>query len=208
MTTRAVVFDVDGVLLHGFHARPDQRENWDRSLAPFGIDPDRFQSEFIFDIFMKKVLIGEMPMIEALDKRLPGLGYRGSPMHFADHWLTFDNRPNTELLDLVRTLKSHADVRLYLATNQDHMRAQWLWQTFGLDALFEDMFYSARIGMTKAHKSFFAFADARMPKCTQPPLFFDDTQKVIDVALSAGWEAVHYNDITDVARHPWVNERL
>ena len=46
-------------------------------LADLGIDPDRFRNEFIFDIFIKKVVIGEMSLIEALDRRLPVLGLQG-----------------------------------------------------------------------------------------------------------------------------------
>ena len=48
--TRAIVFDVDGVLVHGYHARPDLRDRWDEALLGIGINPDRFQREFIFDI--------------------------------------------------------------------------------------------------------------------------------------------------------------
>jgi putative hydrolase of the HAD superfamily len=206
--TRAVVFDVDGVLVHGFHARPDLRDVFDGHMREFGVDPDRFQTEFIFDIFLKKVLIGQTSMIEALDKRLPGLGYKGSPMAFADFWLGHEGHANIELLDTLRRLKAHADVRLFLATNQDHMRAQWLWQTIGLSEVFEDIFYSARIGMTKAHKGFFAFADDRIGRFDEPPLFFDDTPKVIEVARSAGWEAVLFADNGDVLDHPWVKARL
>jgi putative hydrolase of the HAD superfamily len=206
--TRAVVFDVDGVLVHGFHARPDLRETFDDHMRSMGVDPERFQTEFIFDIFLKKVLVGDMPLIEALDKRLPGLGYRGSPMAFAHFWLGHEGHLNKDLIDAIRQLQRHDDIRLFLATNQDHMRAQWLWQTLGLGEIFEDIFYSARIGMTKAHKGFFAFAGERMGCFDEPPLFFDDTQKVIDVAQSSGWEAVLFDTNSQFFDHPWVKERL
>jgi putative hydrolase of the HAD superfamily len=206
--TRAVFFDVDGVLVHGYHARPDQRQTWDKSLVELGLDADRFQSEFIFDIFIKKVLVGQMPMIEALDKRLPGLGFKGSSMAFLNHWLTHDATLNGPLLDVVRHLKTRSDLKLYLATNQDHVRAQWLWQTQGLSDLFEDIFYSARAGIRKPEKGFFDFIDQRIGPQTQPPLFFDDTPKVIDGARKHGWEAVLFNTIDDCTHHPWIAERL
>ncbi len=82
--TRAVIFDVDGVLVHGFHARPDLRETFDDRLRGLGINADRFQREFIHDIFMKRVLIGEVPMVEALDSRLKAFGYKGSTMTVLD----------------------------------------------------------------------------------------------------------------------------
>jgi putative hydrolase of the HAD superfamily len=205
---RAIVFDVDGVLVHGYHARPDLRDRWDAALQNIGINPDRFQREFIFDIFMKRVLIGEMPMVEALDRRLKAFGYRGSTMAMLDLWLGFDFNPNTELVEIVRRLKAHEDVRLYLATNQDHSRAQFIWHNAQLSGLFDDMFYSARFGRTKYDKKFFAMADERMITSDEPPLFFDDTEKVLDVARKAGWETSHFTGNDVVTAHPWIAERL
>jgi putative hydrolase of the HAD superfamily len=206
--TRAVVFDVDGVLVHGFHARPDQRKLWDESLVDLGIDPERFQTEFIFDIFLKKVLIGQTSIIDALDRRLPGLGYKGSTMVFAHHWLNFESTPNAELISAIKLLKNVADVKLYIATNQDHMRAQWLWDRVGLGEVFDDIFYSARARRTKAHRGFFELAESHMGKLKEPPLFFDDTQKVLDVARSQGWGTVLFKDNADFFQHPWIAERL
>lgn len=139
--TRALVFDVDGVLVHGYHARPELQRRWDENLlADLGVDPDRFRDEFIFDIFVKKVVIGQTALISALDRRLPALGFKGSSMEFAQYWLSHDSQLNEPLLEDLRQLKPSADIRLFIATNQDHMRAQWLWQTLGLNTIFEDIF--------------------------------------------------------------------
>lgn len=207
--TRAVFFDVDGVLVHGYHARPELQRHWDANLlADLGVDPERFRNEFIFDIFIKKVVIGEMSLVEALDRRLPALGYKGSPMVFVNYWLSHDSAINAPLLDVVRQLKARSDLRLYIATNQDHMRALWLWQTMGLGELFEDMFYSARAGVRKPEKGFFDFIEHRIGPQSEPPLFFDDTPKVIDGARKYGWEAVQFDTIDDCTSHPWIAQRL
>lgn len=206
--TRAVVFDVDGVLVHGYHARPDQRDHWDEALRGIGINPDRFQREFIFDIFVKRVLIGEVPMVEALDRRLKAFGYKGPTMKVLDLWLTFDFTLNTELVEIIGRLRSHEDVTLYLATNQDHARGQFIWHHAALKGLFEDMFYSARFGRTKYDRKFFDMAEERMVVSDEPPLFFDDTEKVLEVARKAGWETAHFTDNSVVTNHPWIAERL
>ena len=50
---------------------------WDENLLDdLGVDPQRFKDEFIYDIFIKKVIVGQMGLVEALDRILPGLGYR------------------------------------------------------------------------------------------------------------------------------------
>ncbi len=178
------------------------------ALAEHGISADRFQREFIFDIFIKRVLIGEVPMVEALDQRLKAFGYKGSTMKILDLWLSFDCNPNIALLETIGRLKKCDDVVLYLATNQDHSRAQFLWQTIGLRDLFADMFYSARFGRTKYHKKFFEMAEERMVASDARPIFFDDTQKVLDVAQKVGWETVLFEKNEDVTAHPWLSERL
>ena len=207
--TRAVFFDVDGVLVHGYHARPELQRHWDANLPDdLGIDRERFRNEFIFDIFIKRVVIGETSLIEALDRRLPSLGYRGSSMAFVQYWLSRDSDLNQPLIDVVRRLKARSDLKLYIATNQDHMRAMWLWQTMGLGELFEDIFYSARAGVRKPEKGFFDFIEHRIGPQAEPPLFFDDTPKVVDGARAHGWEAVQFDTVDDCTGHPWIAERL
>jgi putative hydrolase of the HAD superfamily len=207
--TRAVFFDVDGVLVHGYHARPELIRRWNENLlADLGVDPDRFNTEFIFDIFIKKVVVGEMAIIDALERRLPGLGYKGSPMVFLHYWLSHDSTLNTGLIDVVRKLKARDDLKLYIATNQDHSRAQWLWQTMGLGELFEDIFYSARAGIRKPEKGFFDFIEQRIGPQDEPPLLFDDTPKVIEGARKHGWDAVLFDTTEDCINHPWIAARL
>lgn len=207
--TRTVLFDVDGVLIHGYHSNPEKVVPWDKDLrADMGVDPDEFRREFIFDIFVKKVIIGQMSLLEALDRTLPRLGYRGPAMAFAGYWLMKDSKVNEPLLEVVRRLKARGDVRLYIATNQEHMRAQYLWQTLKFGEVFEDIFHSARVGATKPHKPYYEWVSNRIGPQSEPPLFFDDSEPVIRGARDHGWEAVAYNELEDVTEHPWIAERL
>ena len=113
--TRAVFFDVDGVLVHGYHARPERQLRWDETLlADLGVDPERFRAEFIYDLFVKQVVVGKLPLVEALDRVLPGLGYRGTAMNFVAYWLSHDSNLNQPLLDAIIVAKT---VKAVLAGN-------------------------------------------------------------------------------------------
>ena len=127
---------------------------------------------------------------------------------FLNYWLEKDSVLNQELIDIVRRLKTHPDIRLYIATNQEHIRASWLWSHLGLGQLFDDMFHSARVGVRKPDPAYFGFVDQRIGPHAESPLFFDDTPKVIDGARRAGWEAVVFNTVADVTNHPWIAARL
>ena len=207
--TRTVLFDVDGVLIHGYHQKPEKQVKWDATLlADMGIDPDVFRKEFIFDVFAKKVIVGQMSLLEALDRTLPRLGYRGPSMAFAGYWLSKDSNVNAPLLEIVHKLKAQGDSRLFIATNQEHMRAQWLWQQLKFGEAFEDIFHSARVGHRKPHQPYFDWVSNRIGPQDVPPLFFDDSEEVIRAARAHGWEAVQYDDIEDVIEHPWVAARI
>lgn len=207
--TRAVFFDVDGVLIKGIHSNPAYSRRWDTDLlAETGVDPKRFTEEFIFDVFVKKVSIGQMSVIEALERYLPSLGYRGSPMAFHHHWLLRDSTLNEPLLAVVRKLRQRSDLKLFIATNQEHLRATWLWSHLGLGELFEDIFYSARLGVRKPEAAFFAAVESRIGPQAEPPLLFDDSPHVIEGARRAGWEATQFDTVDDCLNHPWIAERL
>ena len=207
--TRALFFDIDGVLVHGYHHNPERTRRWDATLLDdLGVEPTRFTQEFIFDIFVKKVVNGQMSVIEALERHLPALGYKGSPMVFLDYWLNQDSVLNSELLEAIKRLKARSDIRLYIATNQEHVRASWLWSRCGLSDIFDDMFHSARVGMRKPEPAYFDFIHRRIGPQQQPPLFFDDTPKVVDGARTQGWEAVLFDTNADFFTHPWISEHL
>ena len=206
---RTVLFDVDGVLINGYTANPARLVRWDKTMREdMGVDPDEFKKEFIFDIFVKKVIVGQMSLLEALDRTLPRLGYRGPSMAFAGYWLSKDSNINEPLLEVVRKLKERGDIRLYIATNQEHMRAQWLWQQLKFGEVFEDIFHSARVGHTKPHKPYYEWVSNRIGPQDEPPLFFDDSEAVIKGAREHGWEAVQYDALEHVTEHPWIKARL
>ena len=106
MASRALFFDVDGVVVHGFHARPERRRRWDETLSQdLGIEPDRFVEHFIRGPFEREVLLGHRSLLSALEEVLPKIGYDGSPMTLIDYWLRRDSQLNFQLLDLIARLR-------------------------------------------------------------------------------------------------------
>lgn len=206
---RTVLFDIDGVLVHGWHARPERRNPWDIKLEKdMGVARADFVTHFIHETFLDNVLPGDRPLITELEQRLPALGYDGSPLDFLAYWLERDGNLNQPLLNAIDALRNTADARLYLATNQEHIRAYYLWTTLGLRAYFCDMFYAARLGAAKPDKRFFEAVDARIPQDNEPPLLFDDTSEIVEAANAHGWEAILYDELADFTGHPWVATRL
>jgi putative hydrolase of the HAD superfamily len=206
---RVVLLDVDGVLVHGYHTRPEKRRRWDERMeADLGIRPEDFKARFIDGVFVSAVLTGQRSLISALDNVLPTLGFTGSSMAFVSYWLERDSQVNQPLLALVRALRRTGAARLCVATNQEHLRAFHLWNTLGSRDLFDDMFHSARLGALKPDRRFFARIAALIGPQSEPPLMFDDSPAVVAAASEFGWEGVLFEDLPDCGDHPWVEEQL
>ena len=206
--TRAVFFDVDGVLVHSrFHADESARRYWDAHLLQdMGVEPARFQA--LFGPPFEAVMTGEKSLVAALDAFLPTVGYKGSTMDFIGYWIARDSHLNFQLLDIVKRLRTVSGVKVHMATNQEHIRASYLWNDLKLGHLFDDMFYAARLGVAKPDPEFFRRVEDALGPMEQKPLFFDDSESVIDAANAHGWEAVQFSALEDVTGHPWIAERL
>ncbi len=193
---KIVFFDVDGVLVHGWHARPELRRRWDENIThDLGIDRERLSSEFFGDPRFTEVITGKMDLTLLLKEVLPGLGYSGEAHEFVDYWLYKDSMVNFKLIDKVKILKASGKVRLFIATNQVHERARYLMEDLGFAEYFEDIFHSARAGAMKPGKAYFDYVSKTLRlERGNPPVLFDDTPEVIEGARLYGWEAHEYQD--------------
>ena len=73
--------------------------------------------------------------------------------------------------------------RVFAATNQEHHRAAYLRDQAGLGAHFDEIIYSAALGVCKPDRVFFTTAQARMGvTAAQSILFVDDSAANVDGA--------------------------
>lgn len=201
---RVILFDVDGVLIHGYHARLEYRRCWDENLArDFGIDRARFTEEFIRGPFVQKVLTGALALQDALAEILPQFGYHGPPQPLIDYWLRHDAAVNHDLLALVKRIKAAETATLFIATNQEHNRAGYLMHELGFATCFKDIFYSARVGVLKPDRRYFDWIAHKLalPDHCQP-LLIDDTPEVVAAARAYGWQALEFTTAAELERQP------
>ncbi len=102
-------------------------------------------------------------------------------------------RLNIDLLEeLGRQRKSGRKV--YLATNQEHIRATYLLEVLGLGDHCDGIFYSAALGCRKPDISFFEKASALSGLPPNQLLLFDDTYANITAARASGWNAAQWHE--------------
>lgn len=204
-----IFFDVDGVLIDGFHTKVERRNRWDRTLKEdTGIDPEIFQE--IFSSWFLEVLQGRLGFEEELDRWLQNHKYNIIAKDIIDYWHKKDSNINTDLYSMVKILSSKSETNLYVATNQTHERASYLWNELGFKNHFQDIYYSARLKCLKSNPDYFKKIEEELglKPHHQEVLYFDDDPVNIDVAKKRGWEAVLFDTVDDVKSHPYITRIL
>jgi putative hydrolase of the HAD superfamily len=176
MTVRAVVFDADGVV----QANPP---GWYDHLHAL-VAPGRGRA-FVDDVFdtekpaMRgrrdfRSVLAEVAERWDLDERLDDL---------LDHWHRID--VHAPVLEVVGELRA-SGVRCYLASNQHAHRAGYMQDQLGYDEVFDDQFYSCRLGALKSSPAFFAQVLDAIGLPPEEVLFIDDTEEYVETAREVG----------------------
>jgi putative hydrolase of the HAD superfamily len=204
-----IFFDVDGVLIDGWHANAEVRKPWDITLnEDLGVDRAAFQRLFFgtpgnrSKTPMFECVSGRRDLKTALAEVLPQVGYLGSVDEFMRYWFEKDSNLNARVISLVSELRRASDIKLYVATGQEHYRARYLWNDLGFSRLFDGIFYSAEIGHPKKDIRFFEIINAALEISNgERPLFFDDQPEIIELARQAGWDGVAFTSERDIREH-------
>lgn len=194
MPPLALMVDVDGVVVHGPGA-------WHDGLkADLGIDPDELHRRF-FAAHWDDVLAGRADLFDRLDAVLPGF-CTVSSRELADYWFHHDAAVDDRLLaDLAEAGRRGAE--LHLATDQEHHRARFLWNSLGLRDHFSAMHYAADVGARKIETAFYRAVESRTGLAPDRHCLVDDGERNVVAARRAGWHAFQWSPesrVSDVLR--------
>ncbi|HEV3050722.1 MAG TPA: HAD family hydrolase, partial [Longimicrobium sp.] len=142
---KAVMVDVDGVLIDG---RPEDGCHWQTSLeTDLGFTADALHEHF-FAPCWEDIILGRAGLMEHLTTALQKIAPHVSPARLVAYWFQMDSRLVAPLLAELSRVRS-AGIRVYLATNQEHLRAAYLMEKLGLAEHVDGIFHSARLGAKK-----------------------------------------------------------
>ncbi|NLR98605.1 HAD-IA family hydrolase [Rhizobium sp. P38BS-XIX] len=185
---KLLMVDVDGVLVHG---RPsDGLPLFTYLERDLGLSLEVLQETF-FKPYWKDIVTGrdaiEPRLTEVLGRIAPELQART----LIDYWFENDSRLDHGLLDELAALRI-GGTKLFLATNQEHMRAAYLMETLGLSSCFDGIFYSAALGHQKPSAEFFRLATDRVGLAANEIGFIDDVEANVEAARQFGWKAMQW----------------
>lgn len=187
---RCIMLDVDGVLIDG---RPKDGKNWSSSLhEDLGIAPSVLVEKF----FMKSwtdIVTGKRDLLPALSAVLDEMAVKVTAQELVKYWFEMDSRIVEPVLRDCRAARE-SGISVFLATNQEHLRARYLMETLNLREEVDGIIYSAQIGLRKPQAGFFKHAIGVSGFRPEDLLLVDDTHANVLAAVEAGWRAVHWTE--------------
>jgi len=184
-----LMLDVDGVVVNG---RPQDGQSWATDIErDLGIAPDTLHAVF-FAAHWSDIVTGRKELMDVLTACMPELSRTLSPQEFIDYWFEQDSALNEAVLADCDELRRRG-VRIFLATNQEHMRARYLMDHMGLHRHVDGMIYSAQVAARKPERAFFDAAIKHAGAAPNDTLLVDDTTANVDAARQAGWSAAHWS---------------
>jgi putative hydrolase of the HAD superfamily len=185
-----LVLDIDGVVSLAY---PGSANPWYATLkADWGFDHDEMARDFFRGEFLQ-VLQGRLDLFVALHNYLEPRGLADRAQEFVAYWFEKDSVIDRNVLAQADAWRRRTGGRCFAASNQEHHRVAFLRERAGLDAHFDEIVYSAALGVCKPDRVFFTSAQARMGvTAAQSILFVDDAAANVDAARACGWRAMLY----------------
>lgn len=186
---RCLMLDVDGVVING---RPEDGQSWATDIErDLGVVPERLHAIF-FAPHWADIVIGRKKLFDVLEACLPELSPSLTAQEFIDYWFEKDSGVDEAVLAECDELRDRG-TRVFLATNQEHMRAGYLMDRLALRHHVDGIVYSAQIAARKPQRAFFDAAVKRTGSAPEDTLLVDDTKANVDAALEAGWGAIQWS---------------
>ena len=193
-----LVLDIDGVVSL---AQPGSAQPWYATLRKdLGFDYEEMEREFFRAEFLS-VLQGRLDLYVALHNYLEPRGHADRMEELVSYWFEKDAVIDRAVLAEADAWRQRTGGRCFAASNQEHYRVAYLRDQAGLGAHFDEIIYSAALGVCKPERVFFTNAQARMGvTAAQSILFVDDRAANVDGARMAGWRAMLYRGPESLAQ--------
>jgi putative hydrolase of the HAD superfamily len=190
---KAALFDADGVVI------VPQKIFSKQYAQKYGLDPESFEG--FFRGAFSDAITGEADLKDLIRKHHDVWQWSTNPQELLDMWFAAESHTDKELLNVIWQQRANG-LAVYMATNQEKYRAQYLRETM-FPGVFDDIFVSSEIGHMKRDPGYWVPVLDKLaidiPGIDPSHVaFFDDSQDSIDGARSAGINAYLYEGATQV----------
>lgn len=178
-----LLFDLDGVII-------TYQNNFAQTYSDeFGIPADAIYQFFSEDYY--RCAIGQRDLLEALESYITPWHWTGDAQSLAQYWFDCQNTVDHRMLDLIQQARACGH-ECSIASDQDHLRTQYIRGLLDVDSIFTTCFFSCDVGATKTEATFFEHVLDSL-RCEAHEIYFwDDNPKNVHAAEQAGLHAELY----------------
>lgn len=186
---KVLMVDVDGVVVRGRPA--DGLPPLTYLERDLGLPTALLQREF-FALHWSEIVTGKEALMPRLESVLARIAPQLSAETLRSYWFENDSRLDHVLLEALAARRARG-VSIFLATNQEHMRAKYLMEERGLAAHVDGILYSAALGCRKPSQEFYRLANEHAGVAAEDIVFIDDIRENVEAARAFGWNAVEWD---------------
>jgi HAD superfamily hydrolase (TIGR01509 family) len=185
---KAIIFDADGMIVH------EERFS-ERYSEKFGVPIGELLAFFEKDFLDCE--LGKKDLKEALAPYLPKWKWQGSVEELLEFWFSASYR-DEEVVRIIENIRKSGIICI-LSTKQEKYRVEYFKNELGLGKLFDYIVSTHEIGVFKDNPEFYKEILKLIPEIkTSEILFFDDREKNIKAAESAGIKSILFKSIEDL----------
>lgn len=177
---KEILLDADGLVI-AKHDYFSQRLVDEKGAPPEKVMPF-FKGEFGL------CTVGKADLKDCLEKYLADWNWSGSVDELLNYWFSGEAATDEQVLQVVDTLKSNG-IKVYLASDNEKYRAEYVRNEMGLESRFDGVFFSCDLGFKKSQPEFFQEVLKKLGINPQDLAFWDDDSKNVEVAKSLGLQA-------------------
>ncbi len=181
---KAIILDGDGVTITSTPFSKTLSEKYGTPLEDI---------ESFFKGPFRQTSVGKADLKEIIEPYLKKWGYPGSVDEYLKEWFEYEHKINEPLIDFAKKLRQKG-VKVYLATNQEKYRAEYVLNQMGFKDIFEKTYFSCHIGATKPSTEFFQKITNDLGLEKGEILFWEDKLEIVQQARDFGWRAEIYTD--------------
>lgn len=180
---KTLLIDIDGVLV--------KREmNFSEKYAKeYGIPLE--QVVFFFKNDFQRCTVGKVDIKEVLPSYLERWGWGKSVEEFLEYWFSSECSLDESLMQELKALRKEG-IKIYLATDNEVCRLQYILDIIGLRDISDGVFASGNMGVKKEDEAFWRMVLETLEGETI--LFVDDDPQNVEIAKQQGITSVVYEE--------------
>lgn len=186
-----IIFDLDGVLIRS--RNPDGSFIWQNEImADLGLSKETIR-EIFEPTEWNKILCGKQSFEKRLKHIFESIGSSINAENFFEYWLSKDLNWYPELLKLAKYLRDQGH-NIYIGTNQDVVRSNFIRRQSEVTPLFEKVISSCDIGEAKPSPAFYIRLRSILKiDSSSLIIVIDDSTKNLKSAEERGLTSIHFN---------------